>query len=142
MATRRDADRGGGDQDPNYGAAESPSAGTPIAREGTPKFFPMVPPPARGVMFRRCCVCKADLGSVEVEAKDPANGVVSHGYCDPCHAAAMKEAEALAPTDVHFTDHTEDAHAIAHSMGERFLSEDCIAFARAFGVEPLPGGVL
>lgn len=36
----------------------------------------------------------------------------------------------------------EDAHALAHTMGERFVSADCVAFLLGLGLDPLPGGVL
>lgn len=35
----------------------------------------------------------------------------------------------------------KDRHAIAHAMGERFVSEDCKALLIGLGLLELPGGI-
>lgn len=35
----------------------------------------------------------------------------------------------------------KDAHALAHSMAEAFVSDDCTAILRAFGLLDFPGGI-
>lgn len=126
MASRDGAREGGNRDIPNCGAAEFPSAGTPIAREGTPTSStsatgerPEAPCPAQGIMFGRCCVCGTQLESTPVALGDDANGGVSHGYCPPCQAEALKEVG-----DVRYTDHDDQLPStlwdIARTASEQF----------------------
>lgn len=53
------------------------------------------PQPSRGIMFRECCVCKAQLEGVPVDMLDDANGGVSSTYCPPCEFKAVDAAHAM-----------------------------------------------
>ncbi len=65
------------------------AGGSSVARVDSPQFSQ----PPMGIMFRRCCACNAALPSLAVPAGDPADGMISHGYCEPCERRAQAEVE-------------------------------------------------
>ena len=119
MGTGNGARAGDGNHDiPYCGEAKVPPLGTPIA--GSPKSSPK--------LRKVCSWCKA-----VIEPGDPGANT-THDMCVPCQGPVFREAGLEPPFP-------SDAHALAHTMGERFLSEDCTAFVRACGLMELPGGV-
>lgn len=52
-------------------------------------MIPVVIPPTYGILFSRCAQCLRELPSRPVEHGDPANGLVSHGLCEPCYEQAI-----------------------------------------------------
>lgn len=67
----------------------------PAARSADSSEVQQVPHPARGILFRQCCVCKARLEPVAVALDDPANGMTSHGYCLPCEIKTVDSGKAM-----------------------------------------------
>lgn len=129
MATRDGTGGGNGNLEfPSHGAARLPFAGSPDRKDGPPEY-------SRPKLRKVCSWCK------KVEDPGDPGAETTHTLCEACQPGVFAEAGLTAPPAAK-EERPLDAHALAHTMGERFLSEDCIAFARAFGVEPLPGGVL
>lgn len=87
-------ERGGHRESYAHGGAGLSAESHPVADHlvASPESSPF---PVQAVMFRLCARCGRDMGSVAVPYGDPAEGRVSHGYCDSCAALSWAETEAF-----------------------------------------------
>ena len=51
----------------------------------------IAPIPSRGILLAQCCICRKWLPSRPIDLGDPAEGMISHGYCESCAKKVMEE---------------------------------------------------
>ena len=101
---------------PKGAASVAPSAQS-SGREGEPNLKPLL-----GIMFVRCCVCGIALPSEPVAIDDPANGRVSHGYCEPCGVQFTREAYAIMNPHVDTEDREEPEELLPPRTSAEFAA--------------------